>query len=314
MVILIQKKIILIISFIVITLQIPFNSIAQKSPSFYPFKGFHVGLTGQAEYIQKCSYISLMGTDPAPKPRWTSGWEAGIEFSYHFAKYFGISVGINFGTTLSYNIYIYSTAFPNFEGEWIEVNKYEQTLMTSMHDNELFLPIKLEFHYPLCKDLFFTAEAGVKLKGLNERLSYSKKDVGVYEIGTYLNVTPDDFDPEANAYRPKQYYHDWGYRNMSKISCNLLLGIGLYYKLPYGDLLRFTTGVNVSFNPIIEGYYKYYLTDSYGTFSVRNDFIYTQLSYIHTLGWQKAKKYVKKQENSFSTKKERRGKILELLK
>jgi hypothetical protein len=103
---------------------------------------------------------------------------------------------------------------------------------------------------------------------------------------------------------------------MGKISCNLLLGIGLYYKLPYGDLLRFTTGINISFSPIVEGYYRYYkyhLTDSYGTFSVKNDFIYTQLSYIHTFNFLKAKKYVKKQEYSFSSKKEQRKKTIDLL-
>ena len=78
-----------------------------------------------------------------------------------------------------------------------------------------------------------------------------------------------------------------GNRNMGKISCDLLLGLGLYYKLSYGDLVRFSTGVNISFNNIIEGYYKYYLTESYGTFAVRNDFIYTQLFYIHTLNYKK---------------------------
>ena len=92
-----------------------------------------------------------------------------------------------------------------------------------------------------------------------------------------------------------------------------MLGIGLAYKLPYGDLLRFTTGINMSFNNIIEGYYKYFVTESYGTFAVKNDFIYTQLSYIHTLNFQKAKKYLKKQEYSFSSKHERKKKIIEML-
>jgi hypothetical protein len=74
--------------------------------------------------------------------------------------------------------------------------------------------------------------------------------------------------------------------------------VGLYYKLRYGDLLRFTAGVNLSFKNIVEGRYIYYLSDSFGTFAVKNDFIYTQISYIHTLNWQKAKKYLKKQELS----------------
>jgi hypothetical protein len=73
-----------------------------KPLSFYPYKGFHVGITGQAEFINKPSYVALTGSDPAPKGRWTTGWETGIEFSYHFAKYSGISLGINYGTMLSY--------------------------------------------------------------------------------------------------------------------------------------------------------------------------------------------------------------------
>ncbi len=48
-------------------------------------------------------------------------------------------------------------------------------------------------------------------------------------------------------------------------------------------------------------------------FSVKNDFIYTQLSYIHTLNFQKAKRFLKRKEVSFSSKKERRKRILDLL-
>ena len=79
-----------------------FSVTAQKPSAFYPFKGFHVGLTGQAEYITKCSFVYLQGTDPAPKARWTTGWETGIEFSYHLAKYFGVALGINLGTSFSF--------------------------------------------------------------------------------------------------------------------------------------------------------------------------------------------------------------------
>jgi len=298
------------ISFIVFILFLLFHSEAQKLPSFYPFKGFHVGITGQAEYIQKSSYVYLTGYDPVPKAKWTYGWEAGMEFSYHFAKYFGISFGINYGTILSYTRDIYLSRYP-CEEEWEEVNRYEQSMII-MSEKEILFPIKLEFHYPLRKDLFFMAEAGIKIKGISQRLLYGKNAIGGYSIG-FEYSTPDDYDPETNTYYSKLYYEDFGLRDLSKIYCNLLLGIGLYYKLPYGDLLRFTSGVNVSFQPVIEGIYKYYLTDSYGTFSVKNDFIYTQLSYIHTFNWQKAHIYLKKQEYSFSSKKERRKKIVEML-
>ena len=291
---------------------------AQKPPSFYPFKGFHVGITGQAEFIQKPMYVALTGTDPAPKARWSYGWEAGMEFSYHFAKYFGVSIGINYGTIFSYRRLIYLSTIPDqnadgtWDEKWKEINRYDPDPLPGegMRKTEMLIPIKLEFHYPLCKNLFFTAEAGVKLQGIFKRLVYEKNALGGYATSYgYLITTPPD---KPDEYIP--YYEDVGWRNLTKVNCHLLLGIGLYYKLPYGDLLRFTTGVNISFKNIIEGAYVYWLTDSYGTLAVKNDFIYTQLSYIHTINWQKAKKYVKKQGITFSSTKERKQEIVKLLK
>jgi hypothetical protein len=300
------------ITFCILILFLLHSSEAQKPPSFYPFKGFHVGITGQAEYIQKCSFVYLTGSDLAPRAKWTSGWETGIEFSYHFAKYFGVAVGINYGTAFSYERAFDVSNYPDPYGMRGKINSHHPSVGGFKEIGILF-PVKLEFHYPLRKDLFFMVETGVRVKGIFQRLNSGIDAVRTYSTGSYLPATPDDYDPETGFYFTKPYYFDYGWRDLSKTYCDLLIGIGLYYKLPYGDLLRFTTGVNISFNPIIEGYYRYYLTDSYGTFSVKNDFIYTQLSYIHTLNWQKAKKYVKKQEYSFSSKQERRGKIIELL-
>jgi len=296
-----RKKILLFIVYILLLL---LRLEAQELPSFYPFKGFNVGITGQAQFIQKSNFIALTGSDPAPIPIWTYGWEVGVEFSYHFAKYFGISAGINFGTRDSYGRYIDGSNYsdnPRMNDPKIMID----------YENDFIFPIKLEFHYPMRKDLFFTAEVGVRIKGVLTRLAWGKNFIIGYKYGLYMH---DRYDPETNIYYIKPYYYEYGWTNFSKIRCDLLLGIGLYYKLPYGDLLRFTAGINISFNNIIEGYYRYFVTDSYGTFSVKNDFIYTQLSYIHTLNWQKAKKYLKKNEYSFSSKKERREKMFELLK
>jgi hypothetical protein len=284
---------------------------AQNAHSFYPFKGFHVGITGQAEFVQKPFFVPQYGDDPIPKGRWTTGWEAGFEFSYHFAKYLGVSAGFNYGTALSYDCAIYWRTIPGFNDGW---GTYYENLYLTLQDVEIMFPIKFEFHFPLQKNFFFTAEAGVKLKGITHRLFNGKDATGYYGSKTTVLIRPvPDDDPNVPADQIP-YFNYKGTRDISKIHCNLLIGIGLYYKLPYGDLLRFTTGANISFENIVEGYYLYYLGPSWGRFSVKNDFIYTQLSYIHTLGWQKAKKYVKKQEYSFSSKKERRGKILELLK
>ena len=273
-------------------------SVAQKNSPFYPFKGFHVGVTGQAKYVQKCSFVALTGSDPAPKPQWTYGWEAGIEFSYHFAKYFGVSLGLNFGTIGAYSCRIDFSNYPD-QRLIAGVSAFTWPAATT-----LITPIKLEFHYPLRKDLFFIAETGV-------RIEYGKKSIHRIERNFFME---DYYDTEANMHYLKPYYSEYGWENIPQINCNLLLGIGLYYKLPHGDLLRFTTGINMSFKNIIEGYYLYHISQSWGMFSVKNDFIYTQLSYVHTFNWEKAKKYVKKQEYSFSSKKERRKKIVEVLK
>jgi hypothetical protein len=141
------------------------HAYAQYFPSFYSFEGFHIGITGQAEFIQPCSYVALSGPDLAPKAFWTSGWEAGMEFSYHFAKYFGISAGISFGTTVSYNSALYYSIVPDGMEGWIEANEYDISGM-KMYDYDIFIPVKLEFHYPVHKDFFFMAETGVKIKGI----------------------------------------------------------------------------------------------------------------------------------------------------
>jgi len=285
---------------------------AQISPTFYPFKGFHVGITGQAQYMQKCSFVAISGTDPAPKPKMTYGWEAGIEFSYHFAKYFGITAGIKVGTVFSYTFDPYLSDVPDFFGGMITINEYDDfAIHRTMRKNEILFPLKIEFHYPLRKDLFFMAEAGVRLRGIFERLYFGKEAIGVFEHAITYSLDPSI--AQGDTLLTVDYYESSVEWNMSKIRCDLLVGLGLYYKLPYGDLLRFTAGVNLSFNPI-GGYYRYFLTDSYGSISIHSSFIYTQLSYVHTLNYQKAKKYVKKQDYSFNTKRERREKIYELLK
>jgi len=283
---------------------------AQNIPNFHPFKGFHVGVTGQAEFIQKCTFVALTGTDPAPRSRWTYGWETGIEFSYHFAKHFGISLGINFGTIVSFNYDIFLSTVPDFQGGWKEENKYDPN-PEDTHNCELLFPIKFEFNYPLSKSFFLGTEIGIKIKGIRPYNTIGKESLLLYHHNYFYLI--ENPSASGSTYEQIMYFEAFGVRDVYKIRFDLLLGIGLYYNLPYGDLLRFTTGVNISFNPIVEGYYVYFLTDSYGTFSVKNDFIYTQLSYIHTFNYQKTKKYLKKQDFSFSSKKERRKKIIEML-
>ena len=67
-----------------------------------------------------------------------------------------------------------------------------------MQDIEIMFPIKLEFHYPLHKNLFFTAEAGVKLKVVLIRLFYGKDATGNYRSRQTVLVRPvPDDDPNV---------------------------------------------------------------------------------------------------------------------
>lgn len=52
-----------------------------------PFKGFHIGLTGQIELIKGSSYNNIHGTVPPPSREMTIGGQGNIVFPYNFAKY-----------------------------------------------------------------------------------------------------------------------------------------------------------------------------------------------------------------------------------
>jgi hypothetical protein len=189
------------IAFFVFILLPLFSSLAQKSPPFYSFKGFHVGITAQIECIEKPSFFLLNDGDPVPKGRWTCGWEAGMEFSYHFAKYFGVSVGINYGTALSYDGAVYLRVIPGYNDKEGIANDY-YPLLSPMQDHEMMFPIKFEFHYPLPKNLFFTAEAGIKVKGFFPWLEYKQSgfEEFLYSSGLAFIINPTPTTPEVIDY------------------------------------------------------------------------------------------------------------------
>jgi len=139
--------------FLIISM-ISFRLEAQNFPSFYPFKGFHVGVIGQVEFVQKPMFYLINDGDPIPKGTWSYGWETGIEFSYHFAKYLGVSIGINYGTALSYDCAIYWRTIPGFNDGEGTANNYSPR-RSPMQDEEIMFPLKFEFHYPLLRPLFF---------------------------------------------------------------------------------------------------------------------------------------------------------------
>lgn len=66
-----------------------------------------------------------------------------------------------------------------------------------------------------------------------------------------------------------------------KIQLDLLLSIGVYYQLPYNDLIRASLIGNFSFNDKLKGNYEYPLANTSGTMSYRHNHIGLELAYIH---------------------------------
>lgn len=281
---------------------------AQNSPKISPFKGFHLGVTYQAELAQKCNMLPLVGDyEYPPIPLNTYGWELGLEMSYHFAKYFGISFGLNYGhvATVSYKYHM-TEGLLLYDGydPYISQGGYDKIHRGSF-EKEWVFPLKLEFHFPLCRNLYFTSEIGIKIKGV-ESLHYEKGDWGGYENSISVQTKPATVDSIINCV---SFFNVAANYPLHEINIDLIVGAGLYYKLPYGDLLRLTTGVNLAFKDFMSGYYAYLFHNTYGTFSVRHNFLYTQLSYIHTFNYEKAKIWLKRNKIPFESKKERRSYI-----
>jgi len=271
----------------------------QSIPISKPFKGFHLGVTGQVEVVEKIAFTSFSKSEFAPIPRQTFGWEAGLEFSYHFAHYYGVSVGLNVGTIRSYLFEYY------MRGSKIWDNGIDDYVcIPDNYKLDFLVPVQFEFHYPLKHNFYFTASVGMKLKGL---LYCYKKEYN-YSHEHVISAVTDKQDDAIDIF-------EMGYeKDLAKLEVDFLSSVGVYYRLPYADLLRLTIGANVSLNNSISGYYKYFDPLSSGTFTINNNFLYFQLSYIHTFDFKSIKKQAKKNNLSFSSKKERNKYLLNLLK
>jgi len=287
---------------------------AQNNHSFSPFKGFHLGVTYQAELVQKCSMIPLVGDYLYPPiPLNTYGWEFGIEMSYHFAKYFGVSLGFNYGYVGSVGYKYHRTGglllYDGYD-TYVSQEGYDEFTGGVLHAKELVFPLKLEFHFPLCCNLYFTTDMGIKIKGVENTLIYEKGDFGVYSSGYYVQTEPASSDSIITSV---EFFGTFGRHPLHEISIDFIIGAGLYYKLPYGDLLRLTTGVNLAFKDFLNGFYAYWFHDTYGTYSVRHNFLYAQLSYIHTFNYEKAKRWIRRNNINFESKKDKRRYVLKML-
>lgn len=251
-----------------------------------PFKGFHIGLTGQIELIKGSSYNNIHGTVPPPSREMPVGGQGRIEFSYNFAKYFGISTGFGVGTACDIDDWMIDP-YTNQESQY--------SIFFGVQEYEFFIPLKFEFHYPVHKNIYLMAELSGIMNGFVNKVC--KENNGC--LNDMLWGKEDMyFDLHRSSYFPL---------------FDIAAAIGIYYRLPYGDLLRLSVGYNYVLKPTWEGSYAYPLHNSGGDISLRHNYMFAQLGYFHTFNFEKAKRMVKKQNLNFSSKKEQRNYIIKML-
>lgn len=271
---------------------------AKKNDNPFP-DGFHLGIVGQPEFIVKGKVTPLAGNEPAPKSYWTVGASAGVELSFHFARYFGIAAGINVGTGTSYKESPFIGTIPDADGEMMAINEYDFPL--PYRELDYHVPIKFEFHVPIHKNFYFTSELGCSITGFCHRSAYMTGQT----IGNEFPFNSIDLNHVRSMYdvifggsksETPMVYENVFTRTNGKIVCELFAGAGIYYKLPYGDLLRLCIGYNAALHTTFEGKYNYFLSNSTGKCEVRHNCIYTQLGYIHTFVYEKNRRCLKRQK------------------
>lgn len=243
--------------------------------------GFHLGITGEGNIAQRMNVIPI-GTgyvDPISAP--TMGWQAGLEFSYHFANYFGASIGIDYGTMAQFKTWYWTeNGLPGYMPQMrIAFCRFQ-------------MPIKFEFHHPILKSNFSLYSAiGVNLVDVAESLLY---DISGESYGTYCWFINFGGHNPTDEFQYQLYD-----ANGHKLKVELQLNLGIYYRLPYNDLLRLSVLANVAFKDRFQGWYEYLLQDdAYGALSYRHNHIGLELAYIHSF---KTRAQRKEKQNKFGT-------------
>ncbi len=244
-----------------------------------PMNGFHLGYTIQYDLIEPIVYQKEYINEEAGEITHSHGeithshplhgFHAGVEFSYHFADYFGISAGLNLGS-IGHN-------------ETIRLDFDNNVIRQPISKYGLSLPLKFEFHYPLCDNLLFTVSTGVRIRAplsaFAEGFSNTKGKIQTeaYTFQDYLNI---------------QYSSVYD-RNV--FNADILFDAGLYYRLPNEDFLRFAVGLNAATTDFMqgtesmEGTVVVPPTGGYIKSSHRNNHLYFQIAYIQCFNKQRKK-------------------------
>ena len=226
---------------------------AQEIRPNFP-NGFHLGMVQTISVAPAMSVIPDGNSLSTLRSKAAFGGKIGIECSYHFAKYFGFSIGLDYGTCLQYNLKEFDAAGNLFDNK--------RWPLKSVRLADFLIPVKFEFHYPVSKSILFYGSLGVNLKNIYVLSPQTGNIIyGGLHNGTSLYINMKEYE---------------------RFGADLLMSMGIYYRLPYNDLLRFGIAANLAFRDKLQGYYQFQNEgNAGGTLSYRHNHIGFEFGYIH---------------------------------
>ena len=240
------------------------------------FQGFHLGYIGQFDLMMPAQLTEDSRLMSVPR----AGGHAGLEFSYHFARWFGVSAALNYGTTGALRLKFY----------WQESNP-ETIKRNYLYGTGLSMPVKFEFHYPISPKAWAVVDAGVRIRmPWNTFIHGYDRDHS--ELG---ENNSSDYSEQLSEDNP--LILNYKYIDRDILNLDILAGVGMYFRLPNNDLLRWNVGLNAALRQFAIGSYVHRIynatnstmlpqedeyQDILGDFSLRNHFFYAQIAYIHT--------------------------------
>ena len=193
------------------------------------------------------------------------GWAVGIEASYNFYKYFGVSIGLDYGTTTNF-------LFP--------------TTMFIEYALDFKIPVNFEVHVPLKENWHFYSSVGLCFSNIGGGLEQGRYlYLSINNNGVFANS--DIFKDNNRKYHTTDQF--WAQKPY-KISIDTLVKLGVYYTLPYKDLLRFGIVGNFGLFTKYTGVYHIYNVNpadnsetelDKGYFNYRYNGFGIEVAYIH---------------------------------
>lgn len=241
------------------------------------FQGFHLGYIGQFDLMMPAQLTEDSRLMSVPRV----GGHAGLEFSYHFARWFGVSAALNYGTTGALRLKFY----------WQEGNP-ETIKRNYLYATGLSMPVKFEFHYPIFPKAWAVVDAGVHI-----RMPWNTFIYGYDRDHSAMETENNSSDYSEQLSEDNPLILNYNYIDRDILNLDILAGVGMYFRLPNNDLLRWNVGLNAALRQFAIGSYVHRIynatnstmlpqedeyQDILGDFSLRNHFFYAQIAYIHT--------------------------------